>query len=166
MSGRAADWFRQAEADLEHARHALRDEHFEWACFAAQQAAEKAAKAAHAALGQEAWGHVVTELLEALQPHAPAVDEALLDRARALDKLYIPTVEYVLHSTGMPQFILDMRGASSSDPGSSWLLGTTQYRTIGAIAQDGFSLTSRLTTDYDVLVFFDQTTPSVLLPFN
>ena len=91
MSGRAADWFRQAEADLEHARHALRDEHFEWACFAAQQAAEKAAKAAHAALGQEAWGHVVTELLEALQPHAPAVDEALLDRARALDKRYIPT---------------------------------------------------------------------------
>ena len=91
MSGRAGDWFRQAEADLEHARHALRDEHFEWACFATQQAAEKAATAAHAALGQEAWGHVVTELLEALQPHEPAVDEALLDRARALDKLYIPT---------------------------------------------------------------------------
>lgn len=91
MSGRAADWFRQAEADLEHARHALRDGHHEWACFAAQQAAEKAAKAAHAALGQEAWGHVVTELLEALQPHEPAVDEALLDRARGLDKLYIPT---------------------------------------------------------------------------
>jgi HEPN domain-containing protein len=91
MSGRATDWFRQAEADLDHAGHALRDGHHEWACFAAQQAAEKAAKAAHAALGQEAWGHVVTELLEALQPHEPAVDEALLDRARALDKLYIPT---------------------------------------------------------------------------
>jgi HEPN domain-containing protein len=91
MGGRTADWFRQAEADLQHARHALRDGHHEWACFAAQQAAEKAAKAAHAALGQEAWGHVVTELLEALQPHEPAVDENLLDRARALDKLYIPT---------------------------------------------------------------------------
>ena len=91
MSGRAADWFRQAEADLEHARHALRDGHHEWACFAAQQAAEKAAKAAHAALGQEAWGHVVTELLQALQPLEPAVDESLLDRARGLDKLYIPT---------------------------------------------------------------------------
>lgn len=91
MSGRAADWFRQAEADLEHARHALEDRHFEWACFAAQQAAEKAAKAAHAALGQEASGHVVTELLEALRPHEPAVDEGMLDRARALDKLYIPT---------------------------------------------------------------------------
>lgn len=91
MSGRAGDWLRQAEADLEHARHARRDEDYEWACFAAQQAAEKAAKAAHAGLGQEAWGHVVTELLDALRPHEPAIDEPLLDRARALDKLYIPT---------------------------------------------------------------------------
>jgi predicted nucleotidyltransferase len=37
---------------LKHARHALRDEDYEWACFAAQ----KGAKAAHEALGQEAWG--------------------------------------------------------------------------------------------------------------
>jgi HEPN domain-containing protein len=87
MSGRAADWFRQAEADLRHARHALDDGDHEWACFAAQQAAEKAAKAAHAAIGQEAWGHVVTELLDALRPHQPAIDDDLLDRARALDKL-------------------------------------------------------------------------------
>jgi HEPN domain-containing protein len=91
MSNRAADWFRQAEADLRHARHALRDGHHEWACFAAQQAAEKAAKAAHVALGQEAWGHVVTELLDALRSEVAGIDESLLDQARALDKLYIPT---------------------------------------------------------------------------
>jgi HEPN domain-containing protein len=91
MSGRAADWFRQADADLRHARDAMANGAYEWACFAAQQAAEKAAKAAHEALGQEAWGHVVTELLDALRPQVPAIDEALLDRARALDKLYIPT---------------------------------------------------------------------------
>lgn len=91
MSNRAGDWFRQAEADLGQARDSRRDGHYEWACFAAQQAAEKAAKAAHAALGQEAWGHVVTELLDALRPSASGIDEELLDRARALDKLYIPT---------------------------------------------------------------------------
>lgn len=91
MSNRAADWFRQAEADLQHARHSHRDAAYEWACFAAQQASEKAAKAAHAALGQEAWGHVVTELLDALRPSIPGIDVPLLDRARALDKLYIPT---------------------------------------------------------------------------
>jgi HEPN domain-containing protein len=91
MSTRGPDWLRQAEADLRHARNARRDGDHDWACFAAQQAAEKAAKAAHAALGQEAWGHVVTELLDALRPHVTAIDETLLDRARALDKLYIPT---------------------------------------------------------------------------
>jgi len=91
MAGRAGDWFRQAEADLAHARRALAAGDHEWSCFAAQQAAEKAAKAAHAALGQEAWGHVITELLDALRPHEPAIGEPLLDRARALDKLYIPT---------------------------------------------------------------------------
>jgi HEPN domain-containing protein len=91
MAHRAADWFRQAEADLRHARNAVRDGDHDWACFAAHQAAEKAAKAVHDALGQEAWGHVVTELLDALRAHEPGIDEALLDRARALDKLYIPT---------------------------------------------------------------------------
>jgi HEPN domain-containing protein len=91
MSTRAPDWFRQAEADLRHARHALRDGDHEWACFAAHQAAEKAAKAAHAALRQEAWGHVITELLDALKAQVPAIDDDLLDRARALDKLYVPT---------------------------------------------------------------------------
>jgi HEPN domain-containing protein len=58
---------------------------------AAQRAAEKAAKSAHAASGQEAWGHVVTELLDALRPGVADIDDALLDRARSLDKLYIPT---------------------------------------------------------------------------
>lgn len=91
MASRARDWFRQAEADLQHARHAQRDADYEWACFAAQQAAEKAAKAAHASLGQEAWGHVVTELLEALRLGVAGIDDSLLDRARALDKLYVPT---------------------------------------------------------------------------
>ena len=84
MSNRAGDWFRQAEADLVHARHAQRDAHYEWACFAAHQAAEKAAKAAHMALGQEAWGHAVTELLDALRPRVVEVDEVLLiARARS-----------------------------------------------------------------------------------
>jgi HEPN domain-containing protein len=91
MAGRAADWFRQAESDLAHARNARDDGDFDWACFAAHQSAEKAAKVAHAAVGQEAWGHVVPELVEGLRGREAAVDDALLDRARALDKHYIPT---------------------------------------------------------------------------
>ena len=45
MGNRYADWFRQAEADLRHARNSVEDGDFEWSCFAAQQAAEKAPKA-------------------------------------------------------------------------------------------------------------------------
>jgi HEPN domain-containing protein len=47
-------------------------ERHEWACFAAQQAAEKAVKALHLYLGQEAWGHVIAKLLVELPDAAPA----------------------------------------------------------------------------------------------
>ena len=33
MANRSKDWFRQAEADLGHARNALADGDHEWACF-------------------------------------------------------------------------------------------------------------------------------------
>lgn len=51
---RAPDWLRQAEHDLELAGIAARAGRHEWACFAAQQAAEKAVEALHLHLGQEA----------------------------------------------------------------------------------------------------------------
>ncbi|MGQ9748844.1 HEPN domain-containing protein [Desulfosoma sp.] len=38
---------KQAKQDLEHARRSIDLGHFEWACFASQQAAEKAIKALH-----------------------------------------------------------------------------------------------------------------------
>lgn len=60
----------------------------EWACFAAHQSAEKALKALHLSLGQEAWGHLIARLLRELPIAAPS---ELLDKARTLDALYIPT---------------------------------------------------------------------------
>jgi len=83
---RPRDWFRQAELDLGAARDARRLDHHEWACFAAQQAAEKAVKALHESVGTEAWGHSVAELLRGLGD----IPAELLDAARALDKHYIP----------------------------------------------------------------------------
>lgn len=90
MANRAGDWLRQAEADLRHARNALDDGDHEWACFAAQQAAEKAVKGVIQGLGGEAWGHSVTVLLGALGERV-AVETALVDAGRRLDKHYIPT---------------------------------------------------------------------------
>lgn len=45
MPNRARDWLDQAGWDLELARHAASGAFHEWACFAAQQVAEKALKA-------------------------------------------------------------------------------------------------------------------------
>jgi erythromycin esterase len=75
------------------------------------------------------------------------------------------SAEYIFHSVGMPQFILDVRKASPDNPASAWLLGSIQFRSIGALAVDGFSTRHDLSKFSDVLIFFDQTRPSALLPF-
>jgi HEPN domain-containing protein len=101
MAQRAADWFRQAERDLEQARDSATAGRHEWACFAAQQAAEKAVKALHLHVGQDAWGHVVRMLLEEL-PDSVTVPEELLDQARVLDAFYIPARYPNGHAAGAP----------------------------------------------------------------
>lgn len=42
---RSADWIDQARGDLAHARQDLETGFYEWACFSAQQASEKAGRA-------------------------------------------------------------------------------------------------------------------------
>jgi len=91
MGNRYLDWFRQAEADLCHARNSLEDRDFEWSCFAAQQAAEKALKASFQKLGMDAWGHTLTALIGNLPSDVAQPSEALVNYARMLDKHYIPT---------------------------------------------------------------------------
>mgnify|MGYP005854029069 CR=1 FL=1 len=89
MPNRAFDWFRQAKRDLEQARDSKRAGRHEYACFAAQQSAEKAVKALHLHLGQEAWGHVVAKLLREL-PGNLWVPPDLINKTRVLDSYYIP----------------------------------------------------------------------------
>lgn len=99
---RSADWISQAHSDLDHARHDLEAEFYEWACFSAQQAAEKAAKAVFQKMGGEAWGHSVSDLLELLaEKHEVPAD--LLDAALELDKAYIPTRYPDAHPSGTPR---------------------------------------------------------------
>ncbi|MFQ5751921.1 MAG: HEPN domain-containing protein [bacterium] len=90
MPSRHEDWMRQAKRDLSHARNALADADYEWSCFAAQQAAEKAVKAVFQKLHAEAWGHSITALLAKLA-ESSEVPKNLLDKAKELDKHYIPT---------------------------------------------------------------------------
>ncbi|RLA82149.1 MAG: DNA-binding protein [Deltaproteobacteria bacterium] len=101
MVNRARDWLLQAERDLAQARDSRIQGRHEWACFAAHQAAEKAVKALHLHLGQEAWGHVVAKLLRELPPDISVPDE-LVDKARFLDNMYIPTHYPNSHPEGAP----------------------------------------------------------------
>jgi HEPN domain-containing protein len=90
MSNRHLDWLRQAEADLASAATSLKGGHYEWACFAAQQGAEKAVKALYLKRGADAWGHTITPLLGGLTG-SDVADESLITCAKILDKHYIPT---------------------------------------------------------------------------
>jgi HEPN domain-containing protein len=99
VGDRARDWFRQAERDLDQARSSAREERHEWACFAAQQAAEKAVRALHLSRGQEAFGHVIARLLRELPLD---VSLTLVDKARVLDGFYIPTRYANGHPEGSP----------------------------------------------------------------
>jgi HEPN domain-containing protein len=99
MADRFKDWFSQSERDLEQAKASQRDGRHEWACFAAHQAAEKAAKALHLHLKQEAWGHVVARLLNELPTDVPS---DLVEKAKVLDGFYIPTRYVNGHPEGAP----------------------------------------------------------------
>ncbi len=90
MANRYSDWLKQADADLAHARNSMESRSFEWSCFASHQAAEKGVKALFLRLGRDSWGHTVIVLLGNL-PEEIAPSDDILDRARLLDRHYIPT---------------------------------------------------------------------------
>ena len=101
VANRDRDWFNQALRDLEQAEDSARSGRHEWACFAAHQGAEKAVKALHLHLGQEAWEHVVARLLEEL-PKTVALSEELVEQGRVLDTFYIPSRYPNSHAEGAP----------------------------------------------------------------
>ena len=91
---RSQDWMGEAVGDLEHARSDRERGFYNWACFSAQQAAEKAVKAVFQKMGAEAWGHSVADLLQELDKYH-LVASGLVDGALELDK--------ALHSNPIPQ---------------------------------------------------------------
>ena len=101
MADRSLDWLNQALRDLEQAEDSRQAGRHEWACFASHQAGEKAVKALHLHLGQEAWGHVLARLLQDL-PETVSVPAHLIDQARVLDNFYIPTRYPDGHPQGAP----------------------------------------------------------------
>ena len=99
MLDRTKDWFDQALRNIEQTKESQSDGKHEWACFTAHQAAELAIKALHLSHNQEAWGHVVAQLLSELPV---SVDEDLIEKAKVLDNFYIPTRYPYGHVEGAP----------------------------------------------------------------
>lgn len=98
---RSRDWLRQAVRDLENADNATRGGFHEWACFSAQQAAEKAIKALFQARGAEVLGHSVYSMVRKM-PAELTIPEKFYDMARELDKAYVPTRYPNAHPNGAP----------------------------------------------------------------
>ena len=101
MVSRAHDWLRQAIRDLEHARKSLEFGDYEWACFAAHQAAEKAVKALYQKISIEVWGRSISRMLMHL-PNNYKPPENLINKAKELDRHYIPTRYPNFHPEGAP----------------------------------------------------------------
>jgi HEPN domain-containing protein len=96
---RAGDWLAQADRDLDHARESATAGRHEWACFAAQQSAEKAVTAGHLHLGQGPRGPLIAPLLRELPLTLP---EDLVARGQVLDNFYTPTRYPNGHPEGAP----------------------------------------------------------------
>ncbi|RLE57217.1 MAG: DNA-binding protein [Thermoprotei archaeon] len=102
----ARRWFLQTSRDIKAASDSLHAANFEWSCFQAQQAAEKAVKALLYAHGRHAWGHSIVELLNILK-ELEEVPEELYVAARELDRHYIPSQYPNAFESGYPGMYYD-----------------------------------------------------------
>lgn len=100
---------RQAARTLESAQHDRAHGAFDWACFKAHQSADLAVKGYVRATTRYATGHSVLKLL---RETGIAVAPALLDCAKALDKVYIPARYPDAYDSGAP---IDYYTAADAD---------------------------------------------------
>ena len=91
------DWFKQAEKDMEAAIDSEKYKHYEWACFQAQQSAEKALKSLLLFINIDSWGHGLIYLMKewkriAEEEKMQLDDEEyrdLIEKCQDLDRHYI-----------------------------------------------------------------------------
>jgi erythromycin esterase len=73
------------------------------------------------------------------------------------------SVEWAMHLTGLPRLVLDLRLAEEGSEVSGWLTKSLDFRSIGAMALEYAFYPTVITEQFDALVYFDMTHPSVLL---
>lgn len=100
---------RQAEHTLSSARGDREAGDYDWASFKAHQAAELAVKGYVRATTRYVTGHSIVKLFSCLEKEPP---EAILDCAKALDKVYIPARYPDAYDAGAP---MDYYTAADAD---------------------------------------------------
>jgi HEPN domain-containing protein len=122
MANRAFDWLRQAQNDLLWTRDTIRAERYSQACFAAQQAGEKALKALALKRGySKVLSHSLMEIARALE-----INGKIEEYAKRLDLYYFCarypdafpagapfeyfTEEQALEAAGFAEFIIESVG--------------------------------------------------------
>jgi len=86
---RTRDWLKQSRKDFSHAQISMNNGDYEWACFAAHQAGEKAVKALLQSQGIDAWGHSISHLIAQVSADIE-IPDSVLNKAKRLDRHYIP----------------------------------------------------------------------------
>ena len=87
----ALRWLKQAEKDLASAENSLESGDYEWACFQAQQSAEKALKSV---LYSKGFRKIITHSIYELVKKIGGLDvglKQLKKEAKVLDSVYIPS---------------------------------------------------------------------------
>jgi erythromycin esterase len=82
----------------------------------------------------------------------------------------VGSYEHYFHAAGMERMILDLRGVNLSLPGASWLLGPREMRSIGSVFTPSdpgqYLYPVRILDRYDLIIYFDNTSPALGLPFR
>lgn len=87
---RARDWLKDAEAQLQAARHLLAGGDWSWCCFTCHQVAERALKAVCERLKVPRRGHNLNLLLQPINAHQ-ALPDTVRQAAGRLNLYYTPT---------------------------------------------------------------------------
>jgi erythromycin esterase-like protein len=73
------------------------------------------------------------------------------------------SLETLLAATGIPRFILDLRGENGH---STWFKKPVGFRSIGSVWVRCSYFPTIVGEEYDGLIWLNPTSPSVLLPFD
>jgi len=75
--------------------------------------------------------------------------------------------EWYFHSAGIPRMIINLKDISNSTDNVGWLIEPHKFRSIGSAYDetipDSYFYTTSITQEFDIIIYFDETTPSILL---